>query len=360
MNLEEGELDILIGGPPCQGFTTAGPRFWDDPRNHLLKMYVHALEVLKPKWFFMENVEGLLTSNNGKYVQEAINAFVNLGYKVRLEKIYSHEYGVPQRRKRVIVLGNRIGIDFEMPKPTSHATGQIYRNGSISINEAIDGLPKAGPTSDFIARYSAKANSDLERDLRNNATKVSDHYYSELTGDNRQRVEALKPGQTMKDLPEHLQHESFKRRANRRVMDGTPSEKRGGAPSGLKRLVGHEPSLTITSAATREFIHPTENRPLTIRECARIQTFPDSFSFCGTNQQKILQIGNAIPAVLAYKFANHIKNEYGFSYQSTDSAGELLGYKLTKSEGMSPALNRTNILLQKIIKSNTSEQLELI
>ena len=188
----------------------------------------------------MENVEGLLTSNNGKYVQEAINAFVNLGYKVRLEKIYSHEYGVPQRRKRVIVLGNRIGIDFEMPKPTSHATGQIYRNGSISINEAIDGLPKAGPTSDFIARYSAKANSDLERDLRNNATKVSDHYYSELTGDNRQRVEALKPGQTMKDLPEHLQHESFKRRANRRVMDGTPSEKRGGAPSGLKRLVGHD------------------------------------------------------------------------------------------------------------------------
>jgi len=362
LNLEVGALDILIGGPPCQGFTTAGHRFWDDPRNHLLKKYVHALEVLRPKWFFMENVEGLLTSNQGKYVHEATSAFVNLGYKIRLEKIYSHEYGVPQRRKRVIIIGNRLGIDFEMPKPTFQASGHIYRNGSVTINETIKGLPKAGESNDYIAKYTSNASSNFEAYLRNDATVVTDHYYSKLSGASLQRIEALKPGQTMKDLPERLQHDSFKRRANRRVADGTPSEKRGGSPSGLKRLIGQEPCLTITSAATREFIHPTENRPLTIRECARIQTFPDSFSFNGTAQQKALQIGNAIPPVLACVFAEHIKNNYGFSSINIndDMKGGLLGYKLTKSDGMSPALNRTDTLLGKMINRKSAEQLELI
>ncbi len=111
--------------------------------------------------------------------------------------------------------------------------------------------------------------------------------------------EGVWPGQTMKDLPEHLQHESFRRRAFRRVMDGTPVERRGGAPSGLKRLFADEPSLTITSAATREFVHPTEDRLLTLRECARLQTFPDSFVFAGSAASRIQQIGNAIPPMLA-------------------------------------------------------------
>jgi len=95
-------LDILIGGPPCQGFSTAGSRFWDDPRNHLLKNYIKALKTIKPKWFIMENVEGLLTSNKGKSIYEALKAFIELKYKIRFEKIYSQEYGIPQRRKRVL------------------------------------------------------------------------------------------------------------------------------------------------------------------------------------------------------------------------------------------------------------------
>ncbi|MEJ1386567.1 MAG: DNA cytosine methyltransferase [Candidatus Sedimenticola sp. (ex Thyasira tokunagai)] len=101
IGIRKGELDILIGGPPCQGFSTAGSRFWDDPRNFLLKNYISAIEVLQPKWFLMENVEGLLTSKKGLYVSEAVKAFLKLGYDVRLEKIYSQEYGIPQRRKCV-------------------------------------------------------------------------------------------------------------------------------------------------------------------------------------------------------------------------------------------------------------------
>ena len=169
-----------------------------------------------------------------------------------------------------------------------------------------------------------------------------------------ERIRTLKPGQTMKDLPESLQHPSFKKRAMRRVMDGTPSEKRGGAPSGLKRLAFNEPSLTITSAAVREFVHPTENRCLTIRECARIQTFPDDFQFCGTNGEKIQQIGNAIPPHLAKIFADTIRM-YGFNNSITTREGELLGFVLTKSEGQSPALQNTQNLLSGITMNNVSQ-----
>ncbi len=152
----------------------------------------------------------------------------------------------------------------------------------------------------------------------------------------------------MKDLPLELQHVSFQRRANRRVQDGTPSEKRGGAPSGIKRLVYDEPSLTITGASTREFIHPVQNRPLTIRESARIQTFPDSFVFEGSDSEKIQQIGNAIPPLLARIFAEHIKNNYGFVGESNMNDGGLIDFSLTKTEGMSPALLKTKELLDTL------------
>src|SRR5208282_3891462 len=129
--------------------------------------------------------------------------------------------------------------------------------------------------------------NELQAYLRGEATTVADHYSVVLSNVQLERVRRLQPGQTMKDLPKHLQHNSFRRRAFRRVMDGTPVEKRGGAPSGLKRLFADEPSLTITSAATREFVHPTEDRLLRLRECARLQTFPDHFVFAGSAASRI-------------------------------------------------------------------------
>jgi len=136
-------------------------------------------------------------------------------------------------------------------------------------------------------------------------------------------------------------------------MDGTPSEKRGGAPSGLKRLIGDEPSLTITSASTREFIHPSEDRSLTIRECAKLQTFPDDFEFCGSAADQIKQIGNAIPPLLARVFAKHIKNQYGFTSPDPSGSGALLGFTLTKAGAMSPALKKTQSLLEEISAQST-------
>ncbi|MDJ0715887.1 MAG: DNA cytosine methyltransferase [Prochloraceae cyanobacterium] len=355
LGLATGELDILIGGPPCQGFSTAGIRFWYDPRNALLKNYIFAIKCIKPKWFLMENVEGLLTSRKGQYVYEVVKVLVECGYKVRLEKVYSHEYGVPQRRKRVIIIGNRLGIDFYFPEPAFKIHGRIFRNSDITLRHTISGLPKPSKDQKRSLLYESVPETDWEQYLRGSATSVSEHFTPKLTSLQRERIKALKPGQTMKDLPTHLQHESFKRRANRRVMDGTPSEKRGGSPSGLKRLMFDEPCLTITGAAIREFIHPEEERPLTIREAARIQTFPDDFVFIGNSSQKIQQIGNAIPPVIARIFAEHIRENYGFDVQH-NSRGFLLGYCLTKASAMSPALRKADSLLKSI--SNQSEVIQ--
>ena len=349
LGLQNDGLDIVIGGPPCQGFSSAGTQFWNDPRNLMLKQYVRALAILKPKWFLMENVEGLLTIDKGNYIYEISKAFIELGYLIRIDKVYAQEFGVPQRRKRIFIVGNRVGANYEMPNVLTHATGSIFRKSDFSIMDAINGLPAASSNMNVKIAYDSQPLTNWELFIRGTAKDVTLHYSPDLSDIQRARIRHLREGQTMKHLPAHLQHESFTRRAKRRVMDGMPTEKRGGAPSGMKRLVGNEPSLTITGAATREFIHPKEDRPLTVRECARLQTFPDDFLFCGSQSQIIQQIGNAIPPILAEYFALHIKNSYGFeALKQTSSKGSLLGFSLTKAQAMSPALIRTNDRLKSL------------
>lgn len=331
LGLQCGELDLIIGGPPCQGFTTAGNRFWDDPRNKLVQNYAQALEMFYPRWFMMENVEGILTTAAGSYIVECVKRMISLGYTVYLKKMYLQEYAVPQRRKRVIIVGNREGKDFVFPEPVERASGAIYKKSSFTLREAI---------------------SDLEScDM-----PEIDHIRKEETGIQLERIATLQVGQTMKDLPEHLQHDSFKRRASRRVCDGTPTEKRGGAPSGLKRLSYNEPCLTITSAAPSEFVHPTQNRTLTIRECARVQTFPDSFKFFGTNAQKMLQIGNAIPPVFAELMAKQIiRSDANTAKRMLPS---LAKFDVTKATAKSPALQKTCSML-RVLQTPEFKQLKM-
>lgn len=346
--LRVGEVDILLGGPPCQGFSSAGVKAGDDPRNSLLKHYVRILEQMRPKWFVMENVEGLLTNAGGTHVRDAVTTFLEAGYSVNLEKIYAQGYGVPQRRKRVVIVGNRLGFEFAFPEHVTRFSGSIFRKGDVTFSCALSDLPPPSLEPDKRLKYSRQPGNELEAWLRGSATQVSDHYVPELEGLQLERVRGLQPGQTMKDLPEHLQHESFKRRAFRRVMDGTPVERRGGAPHGLKRLFADEPSLTITSAATREFIHPTEDRLLSLRECARLQTFPDDFEFAGSAGSRIQQIGNAIPPLLARTLADHIATEFGFETSYLRLGRPSFRFRLTRSTGMSPALALTASLLEQL------------
>lgn len=325
LKLYRGELDLIIGGPPCQGFTTAGRRSDGDSRNLLLANYVNALQEFYPRWFMMENVEGILTTTNGNFIVDCIQGMISLGYTIYLKKVYMQEYGIPQRRKRVIIVGNREGKAFEFPKPIGTASGRIYKNGTETLRKAI---------------------ADIEEiDI-----PEINHIRKTEKGIQYERISALHEGQTMKDLPKDLQHKSFAKRAARRVCDGMPSEKRGGSPTGLKRLIYDEPSLTITGSATSEFIHPRQNRMLTVRECARIQTFPDDFCFFGSDSQQMQQIGNAIPPLFANQMAKQI-HKCDLNCSKSFPKG-LMWYDVTKSSAMSPALTATCHKLDKMLINN--------
>ena len=330
VGLCRGELDLMIGGPPCQGFTTAGSRRTGDPRNNLVENYFRALDVFYPRWFMMENVEGILTTANGWFIIECIRAAARIGYTLFLKKVYMQEYGIPQRRKRVVLVGNREGKEFYFPPPQYIATGGIFRHGSATLRDVIG-------------------------DIENCDIPEIGHVRHEETGIRFERIHELKEGQTMRDLPVWLQHESFRRRATRRVCDGTPSEKRGGAPVGLKRLIYDEPSLTITSAATSEFVHPVQDRMLTVRECARIQTFPDDFHFCGTASQQMLQIGNAIPP----RFAEQMVNQIALSDESPAEVygSGLIRFDVTKANAQSPALEKTCKGLRNLMPGHLTQMI---
>lgn len=352
----------IIGGPPCQGFSTAGARNVADPRNRLIFNYLHIVSEVKPRWFIFENVEGLLTSGHGEAVSSLVREFLRIGYSVRVEKVNLAAYGVPQTRKRVLIIGNRLGVDFNFPEEQfSYDSGKAKKRSgkpfAPTLLQAIAGLGKPSPKRSETSQYGTTTplnEYDSAMRLGNDSGVITEHF-DNTDSEDRSRFSLLKCGHTMKDLPEELWHDSFRKRAFRRVADGTPTEKRGGAPSGIKRLHGDLQSLTITGAASREFIHPEQNRPLTIRECARIQSFPDKYRFFGNAASVIQQIGNAVPPIAAAVFANHLKTlegtfGSGISIEIEKRQPRLLGYRLTEASGMSESLKKTDSLLSSFIQ----------
>lgn len=357
-----GSPFAIIGGPPCQGFSSAGIRKADDPRNALIFNYLNIVKEISPRWFIFENVEGILTSGSSQDLPMLVEQFVNIGYFVRVEKVNLAGYGLPQTRKRVFIVGNKLGLDFTFPEQQfSYDSGKAKSKSELpfapSLIDAISGLGPATKTKGALTPYTdffASNNYDALMRCGNEKNSVSLHY--DLTRDeDAARHAMLKEGQTMKDLPSEYWHSSYIKRANRRVKDGIPTEKRGGAPAGIKRLHGKLQCLTITGAASREFIHPEFNRPLTVRECARIQSFPDNYEFDGGMQSITQQIGNAVPPIAASIFAEHLKKLDGSlgadNYRVKHTTRpKLLGYNLTDASGMSPALKKTDELLSQLLK----------
>lgn len=352
----------IIGGPPCQGFSTAGSRNATDPRNRLIFNYLHIVGEVKPRWFIFENVEGLLTSGHGEAVSSLVREFLKIGYSVRVEKINLAGYGVPQTRKRVLIIGNRVGSDFHFPEERfSYDSGKAKKRSNKpfapTLLEAISGLGEAQSQRTHASEYKSSSPVNCYDALMRNGNQsdlVTEHF-DNTNAEDTHRYSLLKCGHTMKDLPEELWHESFRRRAFRRVKDGTPTEKRGGAPSGIKRLHGDLQSLTITGAAYREFIHPAHHRPLTIRECARIQSFPDHYDFSGNASSVMQQIGNAVPPIAAAVFAKHLQELDGMHGSdllapTAAQSPRLLGYRLTEATGMSEALKKTDSLLKGFLQ----------
>lgn len=338
---------MLAGGPPCQGFSSAGARRGGDPRNTLVGKFAELAAELLPEVVLFENVEGFLTSEGGRYVIGLLDPLIEAGYRVSLRKLNVANFGVPQLRKRVVGIAalHRDPTELEFTHRAFGAPGTSLVGRGLppapTVREALDGLPAATEDQSHEPTWHLKRMSSP----------------TEL-----ERIAHLRPGQTMRDLPEHLRHPSYQRRANRRVSDGMPTERRGGAPAGLRRLLPDEPSKAITGAATREFIHPSEDRALTLREAARLQTFRDHFDFVGTTSDVATLIGNAIPPRFAGALAR-AGLQTALKTRDSGRPGALVRFEPTPSGGMSPALAEVTQLVQSRYQSGghvcDEDQLEL-
>lgn len=314
---------VLAGGPPCQSFTSAGRRQEDDPRGTLVGVFANLAAAIRSPLVVFENVEGFLTAGSGRFALDFLEPLIEAGYRVRMRKVNFANFGVPQHRKRVIAVASLLG-NPPFPDPTHSAWGAPGAQevadcpATPTVEETLKDLPPPGSADAPQGHVAPRANR-LEQ----------------------ARIDALEQGQTMRDLPEDLWHNSYRRRAFRRVKDGTPTEQRGGAPAGLRRLRGDQPSKAITSAAIRELVHPDENRRLTLREAARLQTFPDHFDFRGSGAEQSTLIGNAIPPrfaeLLGRTLLGHLSAHAG-TKENEPGEGELVEFDVTPAQQMSPAL----------------------
>jgi DNA (cytosine-5)-methyltransferase 1 len=314
---------VFAGGPPCQSFTSAGRRQDNDPRGTLVGVFANLAAAIRSPLVVFENVEGFLTAGSGRFALDFLEPLIEAGYRVRMRKVNFANFGVPQHRKRVIAVASLLG-DPPFPDPTHSAWGAPGAQeiadcpATPTVEETLKDLPPPGSADAPQGHVAPRANR-LEQ----------------------ARIDALEPGQTMRDLPEDLWHNSYRRRAFRRVKDGTPTEQRGGAPAGLRRLRGDQPSKAITSAAIRELVHPDENRRLTLREAARLQTFPDHFDFRGSGAEQATLIGNAIPPrfaeLLGKTLLGHLSARAG-TKENEPGEGELVEFDVTPAQQMSPAL----------------------
>lgn len=299
--------DVIIGGPPCQGFSLANKnrnKIKDDPRNRLFYQFVKFIGWYSPKAFVMENVKGLLSMKGGEVIKTIISEFTNagLGYNVKYKVLCAKDYGVPQSRERVIIIGIRkdLGVEPSFPEPT----GQ-----EVTVDMAISDLPliNAGEGMDP-AEYTSDPQNDYQRMMREGSAELHNHVAMKHTRRLIERFEAIKPGQSLVDVWET--HGSVKR--------GAPTEKSTTKFSqNNQRVYGDRPAPTIAASFQSNFIHPHLNRNFTAREGARLQSFPDTFIFQGMRTKmswekglsQYQQIGNAVPVLLAKAIAENLKRQ---------------------------------------------------
>lgn len=287
--LRRGELDCLVGGPPCQAFSVYNhQRGMHDKRSHLFREYLRIVEGLSPKWVVMENVTGIFSAGGGQAVSQIMTGLAELGYHVEQRVLHAEEYGVPQERRRVFFIGNRIGAPIQWPEPT-HGPG---RKPYVTIWDAIGDLPplENGEAPDAPLKYACEPANEYQTYLRGNQTHVSLHQAPRLGEINLQRMKFIPEGGSWRDIPFELLPAGMKR-AKR--SDHT---KRYGRPfkQGLSSTI-----LTKCDLHWGAYIHPEQDRTFTVREAARLQSFPDWFEFTGPRTEQYVQVGNAVPPLLA-------------------------------------------------------------
>ena len=290
------DIDVIIGGPPCQGFSQKGKRLsLTDPRNFLFHYFYEVVNELNPKYFLMENVPNILTTENGYFKDEILNIFQSIGYSVTTDILDASDYGVPQNRKRAFVLGKRGNCMLNLPDP--------IEGKKITIWDAISDLAYLNSgEGDFEQTYKINPQSEYQKILRDNSKYLYNHKVTNHSKIALERLQLIPINGGRDSLPEeHL---------TKSIFSGTWS-----------RMNKDIQSVTITTRfdtpSSGKFTHPFLNRAITVREAARLQSFPDSTVFWGTKGSQMKQVGNAVPPLLAKVIAETIKKDMTEGAQST-------------------------------------------
>ncbi len=295
--LNAGDLDVLVGGPPCQGYSVYNhSRGENDPRAGLFKEYIRIVKGLQPKWLVMENVTGLTSISGGQLIKEIEKSIREAGYdNVSYKILKAEEYGVPQERRRVVFIANRIGIPIKFPNP-SHGKS---KTNFVSIWDAIGDLPPIFEQWEFKdgANYLSEPSNKFQRMIRGNLKQVTNHFGPRLGKINQERLKYVPEGGSWRDIPFDLLPNGMKsaKRSDHTKRYGRPKK------DGLSCTI-----LTKCDIHWGAYIHPVQNRPFSVREAARLQSFPDRFEFFGSMTEQFVQVGNAVPPLLAKAIAGQI------------------------------------------------------
>jgi len=311
-DLKPGELDVLIGGPPCQGYSVYNhQRGIDDPRAGLFNEYLRIVEALQPRWLVMENVTGITSIANGGIVREIQSGMRKLGYRVDMKMLKAEEYGVPQERRRVFFIATREGMcPILFPDATHGPELEPY----VTVWDAISDLPALengeGSTS---PRYRTKPANAYQAVLRGDRVRIENHAAPRLSATNLERMEYIPQGGSWRDIPFDLLPNGMKKakRSDHTKRYGRP------AKSDLACTI-----LTKCDIHWGAYIHPTQNRSFTVREAARLQSFPDSFTFSGSRTEQFVQVGNAVPPLLGRAVAESIKTADTLRLNDTNQLDE--------------------------------------
>lgn len=322
LGLQKGELDLLAGGPPCQGFSINAPvRSVLDQRNHLFKEYLRFVDAFQPRAVLIENVPGLVSFEHGTTLHAILDSLAELGYGADVRILGAAYYGVPQMRWRTIIIGVR-GTEIPamaFPEPIYHAPirpnfttmfdgqvlvkypSEIASSRFTTVQEAIGDLPplKAGEKGATVKEYLCDPVCDYQRRLRVGSSGVYNHEAPKLSKINLERLKYIKPGGNWTDIPDDMLPKGMQLA---RKSDHT---KRYGRvePDGLASTI-----LTKCDPHWGAFFHYEQERSFTVREAARIQSFPDHYIFTGSQAEQFAQVGNAVPPLLAEAVGLAIKS----------------------------------------------------
>lgn len=280
------QVDIVVGGPPCQSYSTLGKRQNDD-RAHLFEEYCRILKILKPKMFLFENVTGILSMNNGKLFKEVQECFKDIGYELKYKVLNAADYGVPEIRERVILVGTKCKNNFNYPEPT-HGN-QPGLKPYVTVKDALSDMPIL-ESGEECSNYLTNPSNDFQHFVHD-CDKLRDNQ-SPKNGEHLIKImQALPDGGSKDDLPEELRPKS-------------------GFGNTYAKMWWERPAPTITRnfacPSSSRCVHPRDSRALSTREGARLQSFPDSYKFYGSTSMKNLEIGNAVPPLLSIALAKQV------------------------------------------------------